>query len=61
MNANNNTNTTVTILREDYSHTIKKSDVWLVYTTKSPRPWVSIPGGLTFCEDGTIVITLATI
>lgn len=54
-----NTQNTIIILREDYSHIIKKSDVWLVYTTKSHRPWVSIPNGVVFCDDGTISITLA--
>lgn len=55
-----NSTNTVIILREDYSHTIMKTDVWLVYTTKSRKPWVAIPGGLTFNEDGKITITLAT-
>ena len=62
MNTNEtNTNNTVTILREDFSHIIKKSDVWLVYTTKSRRPWVTIPGRVSFCDDGTIVIVLASL
>lgn len=52
---------TVTILREDFSHIIKKSDVWLVYTTKTRRPWVTVPGRVSFCDDGTIIIVLATL
>ena len=52
-------NNTIIILREDYSHTVKKSDVWLVYTLKTHRPWVAVPDGITFGEN-TVSITLAT-
>lgn len=61
INTNETNKTTVNILREDFSHIIKKSDVWLVYTTKTRRPWVAIPGSVSFCDDGTIVIVLATL
>lgn len=61
-NINLNTNTII-ILREDLDHIIKKPDVWIVYTTKSSRPWVCIPNGIEYSDstnsDATITLTLA--
>lgn len=41
---------TIIILREDFDHVVKKTDVWLVYTTKSNRPWVCVPNGIIYGE-----------
>lgn len=51
--------TTIEILREDFRYTIPKADVWLVYTTKSNRPWICVPNGVEYKTD-TVILTLAT-
>ncbi len=48
----------IIIRKQDFSHIIKKSDVWLVYTTNK-RCWVCCIGG--YEEDGDLItLTLAT-
>ena len=55
----NPSTTTIVILYADFSHIVQKHDVWLVYTTKSNRPWVCVPNSVTY-GDTTITATLST-
>ena len=48
----------ISIKKEDFSHIVKKSDVWIVYTLND-KHWVCKPNS--FKEDGIfITLTLAT-
>lgn len=48
----------IIIKKQDFSHIVKKSDVWIVYTTNG-KHWVCELNG--FKEDGNFIsLTLAT-